>query len=257
MNLLQHFRYEEQETVKAMMQFCERADSSYAPVLTPFLDPREQYILTVVVKQFAGLHVHTFGGDAQAERCRAIISPDYFVPEEEDFQLTLLEVNYPDKFVTLTHRNLLGSLMQTGIKREQLGDIRVGHHIQFVLTKHFESFMILELTRIKKAAVTLRAVPFSDFIEPVEAYTQLQTTVSSLRLDNVIQQLTKKSRAVAQKLIDGEHVKVNHTVITKTSFTVEEHDLLSIKGFGRAKVTHIGDRTKKDKIRLTIETLFN
>ncbi|TDM07338.1 RNA-binding protein [Macrococcus lamae] len=257
MNLLQHFRYEEKETVKEMMQFCERADNSYAPVLTHFLNPREQYILTVTAKQFAGLEVHVFGGDDKAERSRAIVCPDYFKPTTEDYQMSLLEVDYPDKFVTLTHRNLLGSIMQTGIKREQLGDIRIGNKIQFVLTKPLESFMILELTRIKKATVSLIAVPFKEFIQSKEDYVQLQTTVSSLRLDNIIQQVTNRSRTTAQKLIDSEHVKVNHTIITKTSFPVEEQDLLSIKGYGRAKIIHVGDRTKKDKIRVTIETLFN
>ncbi len=256
MNLLQHFRHEEKETVKEMMQFCERADATYSPILTHFLDPREQYILTVTAKQFAGLTVHIFGGDDQAERCRAIVAPDYYEPSEEDYEIGVLELNYPDKFVTLTHRNLLGSLMQTGITREQLGDIRTGNKIQFVLTKTMESFMILELTRIKNATVSLHAVPFNELIPSEEDYKQIQTTVSSLRLDNIVQQITKSSRAAAQKMIGADHVKVNHTVITKTSFTIEEHDLLSIKGYGRAKITQIGDRTKKDKIRITIDTLF-
>ncbi|TDM15028.1 RNA-binding protein [Macrococcus bovicus] len=256
MNIMQHFRNEEQAVIRSAMQFCERVDQTYAPVLTPFLDPREQYIYSVVAKQ-AGVNISCFGGDEQSERQRALLAPDYFEAAEEDFECQLIEVHYPDKFVTLSHRNLLGSIMQTGIKREQLGDIRVSARIQFVVTNQMALYLQRELTKIKGAAVKLEPVPFTDMIQSEAHYQTQSTTIASLRLDAVIQQLTRKSRAVAQKMIEAEHVKVNHSVITKTSFTVEESDLISIKGYGRAKIASIGDRTKKDKIRVTFETLFN
>lgn len=256
MNILQHFRQEEAATVKSLTEQCERADRMYASVLTHFLDPREQYILSIVVKQFEALNVHFFGGDEDAERQRAIIAPDYFVPEESDYELSLIEVQYPEKFVTLTHRNLLGSIMSTGIQREQLGDIRLNGKIQFVITKTMKHFLQMELTKIKGAPVQLKDVPFSQMINSGEQYVQHQSTVASLRLDTLISQMINKSRALSQKMIEKEQVKVNHTVVTKTSYTLEENDLLSIKGYGRAKLTHIGDRTKKDKIRINFETLF-
>ncbi|TDM04719.1 RNA-binding protein [Macrococcus carouselicus] len=256
MTIMQHFRQEEQPVIKSAMQFCDRVEKTYAPVLTPFLDPREQFIYTVVAGQ-QGVKVSFFGGDKTSERRRAILAPDYFEPTEADYETRLVEVHYPDKFVTLSHRNLLGSIMQTGIKREQLGDIRIGARIQFAVTEQMAHYLERELTRIKGAAVKLEIKSFDDMIQTTEHYQTIQTTIASLRLDAVIQALTKKSRAVAQKMIDAEHIKVNHTVITKTSFTVEESDLLSIKGYGRAKIAMIGDRTKKDKIRVTFETLFN
>ena len=39
---------------------------------------------------------------------RAIISPNYYEPKESDFELTLMEIEYPEKFVTLKHQHILG-----------------------------------------------------------------------------------------------------------------------------------------------------
>ena len=40
--------------------------------------------------------------------------------------------------------------MSLGIEREQVGDIIVNERIQFVLTSRLESFIMLELQRIKR-----------------------------------------------------------------------------------------------------------
>ena len=118
------------------------------------MDPRGQYILEVITRSYQDLHVTFFGGP-HAERKRAIIAPLYFKPQLEDFELTLFELQYPKKFVTIQHQHVLGTLMSLGIQRDQLGDIIVGEDIQFVLTKQLESYIISELTRIKGATVKL------------------------------------------------------------------------------------------------------
>ena len=73
----------------------------------------------------------------------------------------------------------------------------------------------------------------------------------------MIAEMIRKSRAIAQKHIEAGHVKVNHVIIDKVSFVVESGDTISIKGFGRAQLTEIGDVTKKNKYRITYKTLFN
>ena len=78
-----------------------------------------------------------------------------FKPQPEDFELTLFELQYPKKFVTIQHQHVLGTLMSLGIQRDQLGDIIVGEDIQFVLTKQLESYIISELTRIKEPQLNL------------------------------------------------------------------------------------------------------
>ncbi|WP_460413890.1 YlmH/Sll1252 family protein, partial [Staphylococcus aureus] len=59
-----------------------------------------QYILEVICGSYEDLNVSFYGGP-NAERKRAIISPNYYGPKESDFELTLMEIDYPEKFVTL------------------------------------------------------------------------------------------------------------------------------------------------------------
>lgn len=223
--------------------------------MTSFLDPRGQYILEVIVGSFEDMKVSYFGGQS-AERKRAIISPSYFEPIEDDFEEVLIQINYPEKFVSIQHQHVLGTLMSLGIEREQVGDILVGDTIQFVLTKQLESYIMMELTKIKGATVKLDSIPFKDMIQSKENWNIHHSTVSALRLDVVLKEMIRKSRSIAKQLIEKKRVKVNHTLIDSPDFQLQNNDLLSIQGFGRAQIIDIGGKTKKEKVHITYQTLF-
>ena len=223
--------------------------------MTSFLDPREQYILEVIVGSFEDMKVSYFGGQS-AERKRAIIAPSYFEPTEGDFEEVLIQINYPEKFVSIQHQHVLGTLMSLGIEREQVGDILVGDTIQFVLTKQLESYIMMELTKIKGATVKLDSIPFKDMIQSKENWNIHHSTVSALRLDVVLKEMIRKSRSIAKQLIEKKRVKVNHTLIDSPDFQLQNNDLLSIQEFGRARIVDIGGKTKKEKVHITYQTLF-
>lgn len=254
-DIYQHFREEEYDLIDQLTDKCEQAERHYAPVLTNFLDPRGQYIAEVITGSYDDLTI-TFNGGPYAERQRALIAPTYYSPQEEDFELILFEVDYPEKFVTLKHQHILGTLMSLGISRDQVGDIIVGDSIQFVLTKRLESFIMLELNRIKGATIKLNTIPLVDMIQSNETWKFNSATVSSLRLDVVIKDMIHKSRTIAKQLIDKKRVKVNHTLVDSADFQLQNNDLISIQGFGRAQITELGGKTKKDKIHITYKTLF-
>ncbi|MCI2874734.1 MULTISPECIES: YlmH family RNA-binding protein [Staphylococcus] len=255
MDIYQHFRNEEQSLIDQLLDKCEQVNQQYAPVLTSFLDPRGQYILEVIVGSFEDMKVSYFGGQS-AERKRAIITPSYFEPTEDDFEEVLIQINYPEKFVSIQHQHVLGTLMSLGIEREQVGDILVGDTIQFVLTKQLESYIMMELTKIKGATVKLDSIPFKDMIQSKENWNIHHSTVSALRLDVVLKEMIRKSRSIAKQLIEKKRVKVNHTLIDSPDFQLQNNDLLSIQGFGRARIVDIGGKTKKEKVHITYQTLF-
>ncbi|MBC3060034.1 RNA-binding protein [Staphylococcus hominis] len=254
-DIYQHFRNEEQPLIDQLLDKFEQVNQQYAPVLTSFLDPRGQYILEVIVGSFEDMKVSYFGGQS-AERKRAIIAPSYFEPTEDDFEEVLIQINYPEKFVSIQHQHVLGTLMSLGIEREQVGDILVGDTIQFVLTKQLESYIMMELTKIKGATVKLDSIPFKDMIQSKENWNIHHSTVSALRLDVVLKEMIRKSRSIAKQLIEKKRVKVNHTLIDSPDFQLQNNDLLSIQGFGRARIVDIGGKTKKEKVHITYQTLF-
>lgn len=256
MSIYQHFRQEEIETVKLLEQLVAQVESQYAPMLTHFLDPRKQFILTTLVNR-TELHVCFFGGSGDRERMRALIYPDYYVLQDEDFEVSAFQIKYAEKFVKLTHRNVLGALMQLGFKRDYLGDIIIGDTIQIVIATHLNEYIKQHLTKLKGSSVKLIQIDPNALTNPVETYQSFDATVSSLRLDNIISEMMRKSRAVAQKHIETGNIKVNHVIIDKVSFVLEPGDTISIKGYGRAQLIEIGDLTKKQKYRITYKTLFN
>ncbi|MDU6764577.1 MAG: YlmH/Sll1252 family protein, partial [Staphylococcus sp.] len=207
------------------------------------------------VGSFEDMKVSYFGGQS-AERKRAIIAPSYFEPTEGDFEEVLIQINYPENFVSIQHQHVLGTLMSLGIEREQVGDILVGDTIQFVLTKQLESYIMMELTKIKGATVKLDSIPFKDMIQSKENWNIHHSTVSALRLDVVLKEMIRKSRSIAKQLIEKKRVKVNHTLIDSPDFQLQNNDLLSIQGFGRARIIDIGGKTKKEKVHITYQTLF-
>ena len=53
-----------------------------------------------------------------------------------------------------------------------------------------------------------------------------------------------KSRNIAQQLIIKKS-QVNHTIIDSIDFQLEQNDLLSIQGYGRAQIVEIGGKPKE------------
>ncbi len=49
----------------------------YAPVLTNYLDPRQQFIVEAIVGQFDDIRYYFDGGYIDAERKRCMICPEY------------------------------------------------------------------------------------------------------------------------------------------------------------------------------------
>lgn len=254
--ILQHFRKEEQPFIEMAASYVREVEDSYTPKLTGFLDPRQQFIIESIVRS-ARLSIAGSGAFADAERKRMLIYPDYFVPEPEDFQTKVFSVNYPSKFMTLKHKDVLGSLMSLGIARSKFGDIRLQDDVvQFAAAEEMKDYLRANFTSIGKSNVRIEEVHSVDrLIECGDVYVEELHIVSSLRLDAVVASAVNCSRQKAASYIQNEKVKVNHAVRTQTSFELNELDMLSVRGGGRFKIVSIEGRTKKDKIRLMIGKL--
>jgi RNA-binding protein YlmH len=66
----------------------------------------------VIVGSFRRFRSYFFWRAICRERKRAIIAPELLSePEAEDFEISLFEIDYPQKFVTLQHQHILGTIM--------------------------------------------------------------------------------------------------------------------------------------------------
>ena len=253
MSIYQHFRPEEKEFIDQAMNWIDQVRDSYAPKLSDFLDPRQQEILTSLLGNKQDVLLQFNGGSDFVERKRALIYPDYYSPESSDFNISLYDISYPKKFVTLEHRQILGTLMSLGVKREKFGDIIVTEEqVQFIATGEMDSYLMGNLDKIGNASVTIKRIPNEDILVVKDDWEEHVTTVSSLRLDSVLSAVLNISRQKAQTLISSGKTKVNFKQTESVSEECREGDTISIRGFGRCKITSIDGKTKKDKWRISL-----
>lgn len=250
-NIYQHFRSEEKDFIDQVIQWKQFVEDRYAPKLVDFLDPRQIHILKSIIGNEQSVKYGIFGGNSDCERNRVLLYPDYYSPSTEDYQIALLEVKYPSKFVTLTHRQVLGTLMSIGLKREKFGDILCqNERIQFFIAKELLDYIKLEFQQIGKTSIQLLEIPLRDAISTGEVWQETQTTVSSLRLDAVLSSVYNISRQKAQTLIAHGLVKINWKIVEQSAFICEEGDVLSARGHGRCKLLSFDGKTKKEKWRI-------
>ena len=253
MNIYQHFRPEEKEFIDQVLNWKTSVERTHVPKLTDFLDPREQQIVKLLVGENSEVQAAFFGGTSVAERKRALLLPDYLPAGEKDFHIRLYEVDYPSKFITVEHPQVLGTLMSVGLKRGKFGDILVkDKQIQFFVSEDVGDYVGLQVKSIGKAAVQLLLQPLEKALIIEDLWTEQDLTVSSLRLDTAVSGIYHLARQKSQMLIQAGLVKVNWTPVENPSFEVKESDMISVRGHGRAKIISIEGKTKKEKWRIRV-----
>lgn len=256
-DIYQHFRPEEKEFIDKALKWKQQVTDMYAPKLTGFLNPRERQIIRSVVGSAAeDVRVSFYGGHPSAERKRGLFHPSYFEPAQTDFDVELLEIDYPQKFASISHPHILGSLMGLGLTREKFGDIlSEQERFQVIVAKELTGYLHAHFDHVGKVPVKLIEKMLSEAVYSVEEWREQAVTVSSMRLDVVIGSLPSMSRQKAQQLIKSGAVKVNWKAVDQTSFECEQGDMLSVRGIGRMKILSIDGQTKKEKWRIRLGIL--
>lgn len=256
-HIFQHFRKDEEPFIEKVVGWKKEVEDQYAPKLTPFLDPRERYIIQSIIGHNDSIKVFSEGAFENSERQRIIICPSYFNPTYHDFEICVYSLRYPSKFIQLSHRDILGALLSLGIDRNHFGDIRIEDaNIQFACTKEMLMYIQTNLTHVGKAKVHLdEIIHREEFILPTEHWKEKTISVSSMRLDAVLSNSVNIPRQKSQQLIRGGKVKVNFAITEDVQLELEEGDMISCRGFGRLKILSVEGQTKKDKIRLKVGQL--
>lgn len=252
MSIYQHYRKYEHPFVDQVLSWKEQVERTYRYYLTDFLDPREQQIVKSVIGSTNDeIKYHFFGGQDESERSRAIIAPFYEEVTDDTFELILFQATFPEQFMTIKHQDIMGTFLSLGLERKKLGDIVIGDGVfQFITTKDIKFYVMQNLTRVKRATISLSNVSISRMLQPNDKWVQSSQTVSSLRLDNIIKEMYRLSRKRAVEHIERQHVKVNFEYIDEPSFEVIEGDIISVRGFGRGKLISIDGQTRKQRWRI-------
>jgi len=220
---------------------------------TDFLNPYEQQSVIQLVNAFPDLSTVSFGGYAGAERKALAIFQDYLTPDTIEEPISAVEIRTKSEKI-ISHRDILGSVLGLGIKREKLGDILIHEdYFQVIVQKNLKDFIVFNLNKVGRADVEARGIEL-DKVKSMEVeYKSMTGFLASLRLDAFVSFAFKISRSDAQSLIGKERVTVNWEVVNKNDYILTDGDLITLRGKGRAMIEDIGGRTKSDRIKVTIK----
>ncbi|HBI02888.1 MAG TPA: hypothetical protein DDY49_02525 [Paenibacillaceae bacterium] len=254
MSLLDHFHKDEHPFVERVLEMIGRVENRMVTVRTDFLDPGQVFIVQSLVKRSHGVFFSFFGGYDGAERVRVILYPEYQEPEQEDFGMKGLEISGGGgSYLTLDHRDYLGALLGLGIRREKCGDILVHEGFaQLLLGEEIVDYVRLQLTKVNKVTVEGKEIPLGQIQQVAKTGKTITFTVQSPRLDAILGDVFRLSRAKVLQPIRNGRVKVNWRTGTDPSWLLKEGDTISFKGFGRFQVLSLGKETRKGRIPVEI-----
>ncbi len=213
---------------------------------TDFLDPAE----LIESKSTYDKYIHIeFGGFKESERKILLIGSDSIDDVKE--AIKIIKIISPKK---LSHREVLGSVLGLGLKRDVIGDIIINDNVAnlFVASSIFK-YIVQNLDRVGKEKIKLEEIGYEEILEKKEEFTEFKTTVASLRIDSAISSAYGLSRAQAVTLVDSGRVKINYLDCNSSSKQVRENDLISVRGFGRFIIEEVLGETKKGRTSIKLK----
>ena len=245
-NVLFKDNLSDQKIVDKMNGLINNVLGKHEEVLTDFLDPGERDILKKIAKTEVCLQ--SFGGYSNAEKKRVFITEDWDTIAPSSYQITVFNVEYPQKFACLSHSAILGSLANAGIETSTFGDIITDGNgrWQFFAKSELKDFFQHEINHIGKTKVRIRPSLNQKVIIIDDESEMLNAIVSSLRLDAVLASITHESRQQIKANISNNLVKLNWHSVKDFNIMVDEDEVLSLRHFGRCKITDIST-TRKGK----------
>lgn len=234
-------------------------------VYTDFLNINEISIFHSMGQELPPIPYSFWGGFSTAERNKVCFHGNLEGGRQdvsgtelhhiEDYPIDCIHL-YPShiKFAEdLSHRDYLGALMNLGIERTKIGDIKINDKEAYIyMDRSISAYIMEQVEKIRHTNVKAEIIDTGDVITTQE-YQEIKGSVMSVRLDSVISTAFQSSRNSITDYINKERVFVNGRLITSNSYNLVEGDIISVRGLGKFKYESKGQLTKKGRISITIQ----
>ena len=203
------------------------------PYVSNFLTTEEQEIFMLEGRKYPTLTLTFDGGINNCEYKKAIIKANS--NNNVSSGISIIKIAFNPRYLQLSHRNVLGSLIHLGITRNRIGDIKVEEDCAYVaVSSNLVDFLKENLTSIHHQEVIV-----TEYFEEVSlSDTGVEKTIflASIRLDAVIAAAYNISREESLEIIKREMVKVNQKVALKAFQNLNPCDIISVAHKGRIKI---------------------
>ena len=220
---------------KRLLELAEKAYGQGTYTFTNFLGLAEQDILSRLEREMHYVPKTLYGGAEGCQRVMVRFGDEDLCGYDMPFPIVCLKAapiapKYADK---LSHRDLLGALMNLGITREQLGDIVLRDNVAYIFaTEKIAPYIADNLTKAKHTQLTVSVV---DELPEGALFTleTRQLVVSSERIDGVVAHVYKYSRSQVNELFRTGKIFLNGRCCKNTSAVLKDGDTVSVRGEGR------------------------
>lgn len=152
----------------------------------------------------------------------------------------------------LSHRDFLGALMNLGIERSTIGDIKVGDKEAYLFClESISQYICDNLDQIKHTHVTCKLTESYEEI-PEEEPEVRSVQVSSLRIDAVIAKVYNKSRSECLELFRTGKVFVNGRLCENNSRILKAGETVNARGYGKFVLQGELRETRKGKLSVGV-----
>uniref|UniRef100_UPI0040568136 YlmH/Sll1252 family protein n=1 Tax=Acetatifactor sp. TaxID=1872090 RepID=UPI0040568136 len=248
----------EKEMQNLRNRFRDLADKSFQQnmfTFTGFLGLSEQDIFWRMEQElnFAGYLFSggTEGADRQVLRFGSVKELGY----EVAFPIVCIHIKpliakFADK---LSHRDFLGALMNLGIERSTIGDIKVGDREAYLFClESIAEYICENLVQIKHTHVSCSITENYEEI-PKEEPEKCSIQVSSMRVDAVIAKVYNKSRSDCLELFRTGKVFVNGRLCENNSRALKAGEVVNARGYGKFVMSGELRETRKGKLSIEVE----
>lgn len=235
---------------KRLLDLSKQANRKEIVLFSDFLNLNELNIYHQTKNQLES-QTETFGGMEFSERQMVAFLPDalYY---EWDYPITCLKIvpSYPKFAEKLSHRDVLGSIMNLGVERSKLGDIIVNENAYYLFCEEgIAPYFLEHLEKIKHTLVKVTVTEASE-VAFGQKFQEKSGIITSNRIDSVIACVYKLSRSKASELIRAEKVFVNGKEILSNTYCCKEQDIVSVRGMGRFVYEGECGETQKGRLRI-------
>lgn len=247
----------EKEIQQMRNRFRELADKSFSQnmfTFTGFLGLFEQDVFWRFEREFSHAGYVLFGGAEGAERKLVRFGNAGEFGYEIAFPIVCLHVRpLAAKFADeLSHRDFLGALMNLGVERSTIGDIRVGDKEAYLFClESVAEFLCEELTQVKHTHVKCERVEEAAKV-PEEEPELLTVQTASMRVDAVIAKVYHKSREACLELFRAQKVYVNGRLCDNNSRLLKAGETVNARGYGKFSIVGEPHNTKKGKLAVEV-----
>ncbi len=246
---------EEQQIRNRLRDLAEKSFHQNMFTFTGFLGLSEQDVFwrTEPELRYAGYEL--YGGIGSADRQMIRFGNVAELGYEVPFPIVCIHVKpviakFADK---LSHRDFLGALMNLGIERSVVGDIKVGDKEAWIFcTDTIAGHICENLEQVKHTHVTCRITEDVGQM-PEEEPEKVSVQAASLRIDAVVAKLYNKSRGDCLELFRSGKVFVNGRLCENNSRLLKSGETVNVRGFGKFVMDGEPRETRKGKLNVELK----